>query len=246
MSENWFESFFSGLVVEFWQAAAPAPSETEMDFLQSCFGASDGKQLLDVACGGGRHSIPLARRGYGVTGLDISTEFLHAAREAAGGLPIEWVEMDMRRIEWMNRFDGALCFGNSFGYLERSDTRGFIRRLAAALKPGAVFVLETGIAAESLLPDLHDDRWMELGDILFFSQARYEVEQSRLRIRYSFIKDGVRETKEEAVSHVYTVGELVELFAAAGIRVTSLLGSTGGEPFRVGSQRLVLVAQKEG
>ena len=119
-----------------------------------------------------------------------------------------------------------------------------MRTLAAALKPGAAFILETGAAAESLLPSLQTRRWMEVGDILFFSSATYDASASRLDVDYSFVRGSVRES---ATAHtwIYTVAELRELFASAGLIVEQLCSSPAGDPFRLGDPRLLLVARKE-
>lgn len=188
------------------------PPDADLPFLEKAFD-SPGGAILDVACGAGRHRIALARRGYAVTGVDLSTPFLDEAprRSDAEELPVEWHRADMRELPWRERFDGALCFGNSFGYCDREGTRAFVRTLAASLKRGAAFVLETGAAAESLLPALQMRRWMEAGDILFFSSATYDAAASRLDVDYSFVRGTVRQS---ATAHtwIYTVGELRELF----------------------------------
>lgn len=232
------------MAVGFWVAVAPA-GDTDLPFLEGILGVSGGRKILDVACGVGRHSIPLARRGYRVTGVDLSTACLDEAqrRAEAEQLAIAWHRGDMRELPWRDRFDGALCFGNSFGYCDRAGTRAFVRSLADALKPGAAFVLETGAMAESLLPALQTRRWMEVGDILFFSSATYEASLSRLDIEYSFLRGGVRETRM-AHTWIYTIGELRELFASVGLTVEQLCASTAGEPYRLGDPKLLLVARK--
>lgn len=243
-SNEWFHDFFQGAAVHFWTKVAP-PGDADVAFLEGIFGAPAGREILDIACGAGRHSIPLARRGYRLTGLDLSPAFLDEAARRAGAenVPVTWQHGDMRAIPFHEQFDGALCFGNSFGYCDRDGTRAFVRSLSDSLRPGAAFVLETGAAAESLLPALQMRRWMEVGDILFFSSANYDAAQSRLDIEYNFLRDGVRETRM-AHTWIYTVGEMRELFASAGLIVEQLCSSTDGAPFRLGDPKLLLVARK--
>jgi len=245
ITNDWFQDFFHGLAVDFWVAVAP-PADADLPFLESVFGAPNGQTILDIACGAGRHSIPLARHGYAVTGFDYSTSILEKARTRADAeqASIEWHRGDMRELPWRDRFDGALCFGNSFGYCDREGTRAFIRTLAASLKPGAAFVLESGATAESLLPSLQKQRWMEAGDILFFSSNNYDPSASRLDVEYSFVCGSVRETRT-AHTWIFTIAELRELFANAGLIVEQLCSSTAGDPFRLGDPRLLLVARKE-
>lgn len=60
-----------------------------------------------------------------------------------------------------------------FGYLEPEGTRAFVSSLARTLKPGARFALDTGMTAESILPNLQEKQWARLDDILFLEENRY-------------------------------------------------------------------------
>src|SRR5256885_4049826 len=217
---DWTTTFFGGLAVEFWVNIAPAPTETEIEFLRSVFG--DGGELLDVACGAGRYTIPLSHAGYSMTGADLSDDFLRVARHREPA--IAWHRGDVRELPWRERFDGSLCFGNSFGYFPRPETAEFLRGVARALKPGAAFVLETGATAESLLPSLQLQPTIEAGAITFSSAARYDAKQSILETEYTFAKDGVRETKP-ARTWIFTAGEVVSMLSAAGLAVEDVYAS---------------------
>jgi cyclopropane fatty-acyl-phospholipid synthase-like methyltransferase len=136
---SWYETFFSGLCVEFWIRAAPPPSPEELIFLRKQFAIDPGQSVLDIPCGAGRHAVPLAELGYKVTGFDISTQFLSEAQRFAQdrGVSVDWRLGDMRTLAFEGEFDAALCFGNSFGYLSRTDTKHFLKRLSAVLRDGA-------------------------------------------------------------------------------------------------------------
>jgi SAM-dependent methyltransferase len=217
---DWTTTFFNGLAVEFWVTIAPPPKEAEIEFLRSIFG--DGGELLDVACGAGRYTIPLSHAGYSMTGVDLSDEFLSVARQREPR--IAWHRGDIRELPWRERFNGALCFGNSFGYFPPEETRDFLRGVARALKPGSTFVLEAPATAELLLPSLQRERRIVAGDITFSSVNRYDAEQRRLDIEYTFEKGGVRETKA-AVSWIFTVAEVAEMLADAGLAVETIHAS---------------------
>src|SRR5207253_3938242 len=203
--------------------------DEDIAFLRSTFGA--GGAILDVACGAGRHAIPLARAAYRVVGVDISADFLDRAKRASD-VPIEWHQRDMRDLPWTARFDGALCFGNSFGYLGRAGSLASIASVAKALKKGGRFVLDIGSAAESILPSLQQRRWIAVGDILFLSSATYDVSESRLDVEYTFLRGNSRETKTAHTS-IFTTGELRDMLDASGLEVESMLASPKGEPFRL-------------
>ena len=244
MQANWQASFFRGVAIEAWRRIIhPETTRAEADFVERALSAPTGARLLDVPCGNGRHSIELAGRGYEMTGVDQSEEFLEEARNATS-LAIRWVQEDMRSISWVSEFDGACCLGNSFCYLPWDEAHEFLQAVARCLKPGARFVVDTGMAAESILPSLARNRWFRLGDILMLSENRYHPTESRLDIDYTFVHDGQVETRP-TTSYVFTAGELCRMHASAGLRTLELFGSTDSEPYQIGSARLLLVSIKE-
>jgi SAM-dependent methyltransferase len=140
-------------------------------------------------------------------------------------------------------FDGAFCFGNSFPYLDRPGASTFLAALSRAIRPGGRLVIDTGCAAESILPTLLPQRWHRFDDIIVMSKASYIASDSRLDIDYTFIQDGKIETRP-ASSYVFTVAELTRMLADEGFEVVSLNGGFAGERYELGSPRLVLTAQR--
>ena len=126
---NWYENFFHGIALDLWRkAVSDEQTKDEADFLVKTLECASGSRLLDVPCGNGRHSLELAKRGYRMTGLDISEQFIEEARASSSaiGAQIELVLGDMRHVEGEAKFDGAFCMGNSFGYLEYCDMEAFL------------------------------------------------------------------------------------------------------------------------
>lgn len=246
MQSNWYENFFYGVALDLWRGAVtPEQTRAEVDFLVKILGVAPNARVLDVPCGNGRHSLELAKRGHKVTGVDLAEEFIEEARNSgkSAGADIEWVLSDMRKLRWNAEFDGAFCFGNSFGYLDHEDTRIFLAALSRALKPGAKFVVEWG-TAEAILPAFLARRWYEVGNILMLIDNRYDVSHSRLQTEYTFVRDGKLE-KRNSSQAVYTVAEVGRMLQEAGLATVELYGSADREPFQLGSPRLILVAQKQ-
>src|SRR6478672_2642787 len=98
---DWYDGFFEGEWLD--EIALRIPEEqtaAQVDLVVEKLGLRDGSRVLDLGCGHGRIALALARRGWRVTGLDLSPRSLELAREAAAteGLDVEWVEADMRDI----------------------------------------------------------------------------------------------------------------------------------------------------
>jgi SAM-dependent methyltransferase len=246
MQKNWYEDFFRGVALDMWRrAVTPEQTRAEADFLEKALQLSPGGRILDNPCGSGRHSLELAARGYRVTGIDLSAEFVAEAQATAAsrGLDTEFLRQDMRAIDAEAEFDGGFCFGNSFSYIDYAGSCAFLAAVSRSLKPGARFALESGIAAESLLPKLERRRWLQLGDILFLSSNQYDAVESRLDIQYTFVRDGHADTRE-ACSYIYTVAEIRRMLSQAGLQATDYYSSFESHPYELGSGRLLLVAEK--
>jgi SAM-dependent methyltransferase len=245
-SADWWRTFFSGPMVASW-LRAPSEEQTrqEVAFIQEALGIAPPARLLDVPCGGGRHSRAMATMGFDMTGVDLSPEFLDAARSQPSGGPgsVAWEHREMRDLPWPERFDGAFSFGNSFGYLDDQGNADFLEAVAHALKPGARFVLETSYMLEVLLPGLQERAWYPLGDILMLADRRYDPASSRLHVEYTLIQDG-KVDRRSMSARLYSCREVFGLLEKAGFAVLQGYGSLTREPFRIGSGRLLMTAER--
>lgn len=220
MNTNWWEHFFEGLSAQLWLGAISAEhNEREADRLDDLLAAPAGAELLDVPCGGGRLSLALATRGYRVTGVDLSREFLDHARTRSAAERVTWEHRDMRDLPWSSRFDGAFCVGNSFGYLDDVGNATFLQAVAAALKPGARFVLETPMVIELLLPHLQDRPWWRVGEMYLLASNEYDHVRSRLEVDYTFIAKGRTEVRHGS-HRAFTYAELHDLIHRSGFDVS--------------------------
>ncbi len=245
---DWYADFFTELPNEFWRRAVPPQATvSEVDFIETRLGLKPGSRVIDVPCGSGRHALALAARGHDVLGVDISTEAIEHARRAAAdaGLDVELVVGEMRDIPGDGSFDAAVCMGNSFGYLDQDGLSEFVSALAATVRPGGGLVVDYSVAAESVLPGFADDqpRDMTVGDITAAGSNSYDVVGSRLLSHYVFTR-GPQQVSATALHHVYTVAHLRRLLADGGFTGIEQHGGPDGEPFEVGTGRLLLTARR--
>src|SRR5262245_24830372 len=73
--------------------------------------------VLELGCGLGRYTIPLAERGIDITGVELSAPALAYARQQAGELPIHWVEADVRDFHLNQRFRRIFARGCVFDFM---------------------------------------------------------------------------------------------------------------------------------
>jgi ubiquinone/menaquinone biosynthesis C-methylase UbiE len=242
--QEWWKDFFSGLIVDFWRAAMP-PGATvaEADFFARHLALAPGARVLDVACGDGRLALELARRGFRVTGVDISEDFLAAGRRNAQdqGLTVEWRLSDMRDLPWSEEFDGAFCGGSSFGFLGDAGDRDFVRAVARTLKPGARFAIDAVKAAEVFATHFRERHEMEVGGIRFQAENRYDPAAGWMESRYN-LTSGDRNEIRFARHRIYTYSEVEAMLQEGAFREIQGFGSLAGEPFTPGATRLIFVA----
>ncbi len=259
ITSNWYEDFFHGVPLDLWRKAIlPEQTKAEADFLVKALQCQARAHLLDVPCGNGRLSLELARRGYRVTGVDISEEFIEEARASVMGMTdqppataggsdsqprVEFIRGDMRNIEGEAIYNGAYCFGNSFGFLAYADMEKFLNGLARALKPGARFIVETGMAAESAIPKFEAETSHQIEDILLTIKEQYLAEASCIDTEYVFERNGMSESRL-AKHWIYTAAEIRRMLERAGFAVLSLYGSLKCEPFVLGADELFVIARK--
>jgi SAM-dependent methyltransferase len=246
MALEWFESFFTPLALDFWRAAVPAATAEEVEFLVRNLGVAPPVHLLDIPSGLGRHAIALAQRGYRVTGVDIAPAAVMAARQESEALGLgnaEFVLADMRKVSLSAKFDGAYCFGNSFSYLSHENTLSFVCKILEMVRPGGRWVIDTGMSAESLLPQLDDERQLEVGGITYSVRNTYDPVAGRLNQACTF-RRGSEQEHARTSQGVYTVAELHRLLQSHGWRTLGAFGSLNGKPFALRDRRLILVAQR--
>ena len=110
----------------------------------SALAQETGGPVLEIACGTGRVSIPIARLGFAVTGLDIVPGMLALARSKSAGLPTRWVEGDARAFDLGQRFRLIFVTGNAFqAFLTRADQEALLERVRAHLRDDGLFAFET-------------------------------------------------------------------------------------------------------
>ena len=216
---------------DFFNSHAPAYEDNvftkntvaEVDFLVRELGVSPGQRLLDVGCGTGRHSIELARRGYVVTGLDVSAGMLKEARKraATANANVSWVEADATAFSFEQRFDAVLCLcEGAFGLLGSHDDPiaqplAILRNVAAVMKTHAkcLFTVLNGYA----LARRHTQA--DVLDNVFDPLAL--VERSECAPPGSDDHIPLRERG-------FVPTELVLLFTLAGLEVAHIWGGTAG------------------
>lgn len=206
---------------------------------------------LDVACGIGRHLLPLAEAGLDVTGVDVSPDYVAAARERAreAGVDrrVDVREGDMRELDVVEgRYDLVTIFGSSFGYFDDETNRQVLSLMRERVADGGVLVMGL-VNKEEWLADFEEDGVEERDDRLITRSHEYDPVESRVHTTRE-----VFEETDDGYEHLgtmtfearaYAPVELRERLLDAGFGAVTLYGGFDGEDIERDSGRQVVVAR---
>lgn len=220
----------------------------EVSFLEKISNLKKGMRILDLACGHGRHSTELARRGYEVAGQDLNSFFLQKAQKAAekARVNIQWIKSDMRDIPFENEFDGVVNLFTAFGYLENEqEDQKVLSQVAKALKKGGKFVLDV-INRERLMRVYQSRDWKELSDgSIDIYERSYDFSTGYNTERRIRIWENGKKEERVLTLRLYTLIELIAVCKNVGLRFKKVYGNFNGEPLGFDSKRCIIIAEKK-
>lgn len=223
-TSHW-EVFFDAHAPKYNDEVFTKNTAAEIDFLIAELGLPPGSAILDVGCGTGRHSVGLAKRGYRMTGVDLSNGMLAQANKAAddAGVAVTLIHADATRMTFDDQFDAALCLcEGAFGLIGQEDDPlqhdlDILKHIHAALKPGSKLVLGALSGAEKIRRHTNEDvragRFDPFTLIEWFTME-YDTSDGKKSIK-------VRERG-------YIASELILMLRLAGFDVLHVWGGTAG------------------
>jgi SAM-dependent methyltransferase len=246
---RWYDGFFE----REWLDYLSLPSDHEVtlrqvDFLVERLALEPRASVLDVGCGRGRHSVELARRGFRVTGIDLSPRSLELARAAAAEaeVEVEFRRVDMRELDYDSAFDGAFNVFTSFGYFEEdAENERALHGIARALRPGGRFLIDI-INPIALARVYREREWREFDDGSLLTEQRWQDQLTgRGGGTWTFIhRDGTRSVLEHSV-RFYAPWELRSMLERAGLEAERAWGSFDGTDLGDGTRTILLARKPE-
>lgn len=145
--KQWYEELFENYAESYDKESFTQGTQGEVDFIEKEIEFDKSKLILDIGCGTGRHAIELAKRGYKVTGIDLSESQLNKAIEKAKkeNLTINFLRADARYLDFNNEFDVVIMICEGAFPLMETDEMNFkiLENARNALKPKGKFILTT-------------------------------------------------------------------------------------------------------
>jgi SAM-dependent methyltransferase len=241
--KNWYEEWFSNKhYLELYRHRNEQEARDIINLMQRNVPLPVNSKVLDVCCGAGRHSIELARRGYDVTGFDLSSYLISEARRDLKksdekNIKARFLIKDMRNFSFRNSFDIVMNIFSSFGYFEKdSDNFKVFENVSSSLKKNGYFVfdfLNESYLKKSLVP---------------FTEEIYEGETiiQKRKIENGFVYKDIIIGKSHYNERIrlYSLNEIKTALRNANLKAEKIFGDYFGSEFnKLNSKRLIIFSR---
>jgi 2-polyprenyl-3-methyl-5-hydroxy-6-metoxy-1,4-benzoquinol methylase len=231
--KQWYEELFEDYGVQYDQEVFTQGTVGECNFIEEEIGKNRTLKILDIGCGTGRHSIELTKRGYHVTGIDLSDSQLEKAREKAAmqNLKIVFHKQDARNLPFKDEFDVAimLCEG-SFPLMETDEmNHQILVNAGKSLRPGGKLIFTT---LNGLFPLFHSvkeflARASEPGNAVY-SQNSFDLMTFRDHNITEVVDDNGNTKQLVCNERYYVPSEITWLLKTAGFIKIEIFGAKLG------------------
>lgn len=258
--QDWWKTLFDQKYLDtYLDELTVERTSKEVDFTIRAAKLAPHDKILDLACGHGRHSIELARRGFNVIGLDYSEPFIEKAKEDAeeAGVRVEFMQGDMKELPFNEEFDVILMLFTAFGYFDTESNQHVLTEVNKALKPGGRFFIDV-ISGDAVIKRFSEEGEKEEGTNLLkiprtFERSGLTITEVELFDPDEQLVHNHREWTDEEGNkkeydyylRVYTLTQYKEMLFKAGFGFKEVWGDFEGNPHNTnGNFRTIILAEK--
>lgn len=249
MESDWYKKIWT---LDIQNLSWVEDTKRQVDFLIEKLGFCGGGRVLDLACGFGRHSLELARRGFDVTGVDITRDYVEYAASVAEreNLNARFIYSDIRDVKFENEFDVVLNMADgAIGYLESEEENlKIFSVIARALKSGGKHFMDimNGSYAVTHFPC---KMWDEGEKCLTLSEFEWNNDTRTLvygQLDYPYGKPLEKPTITEGNTiRLYTLDEIKAIFGEIGMEVCETFADFSGKGSSDNDIQLMVYSRKK-
>lgn len=242
--DNFYTNRFNGLT-SFYKEG---DTLSQANFIAKSVDIHPGENVLDLACGYGRHSIALAQMGCCVRGHDQSQDYIARATHEAqrSGVEVTFEVADMRRLESLDEFDVVLSLSTSLAFYDEATNKDILRRIHRALKPAGRFLYDQGNVfwMASLTANGKQENVKELPDGRIHHHSLFFDANTCVGSSRSVIVDGEEQIEAGWDLRYYTLPEVSALAREIGFEIVRVYGDYDGSQYAVGTARMITAMRK--
>ena len=219
-------------------------TQKEIDFLVKHTQLNYPLEILDLACGHGRHSNLLAHLGHSVTGIDVTEGFLKLAQKEAVKLHVRvnYHQQDMRDLNYENSFDRVYALYTAIGYFDDPQNEKVFRNIYAALKPGGMFCFDSH-NRDTYLTYAVPSSITEIEGNFMIDEHSFDTLTGLNTTRRTVLYKGAKKTFNFSV-RFYNPTELSALFKAIGFSNITFYENWEGKQISQNCKRMIVTTQK--
>lgn len=225
--KQWYEELFHDFADNYDRENFTAGTIGEADFIEKEINFNKEALILDIGCGTGRHSLELARRGYAITGIDLSPSMIGKAKAMAQkeNLKIKFQVRDARDFDFRESFDIAIMLCEGAFPLMETDEMNFsiLVNACKSIKPGGKLIQTT---LNGLFPLFHSVKeFMDKGDNMGQTSGNtFDLMTFRDLSVYEIEDDQGNKKSLKCNERYYVPSEMTWLLKSAGFKQVEVFG----------------------
>ncbi|RNL54557.1 class I SAM-dependent methyltransferase [Pedobacter jejuensis] len=242
MQRKWFQYWFNSPYYHIlYQQRNDAEAELFIDNITKFIQPKPESKMLDIACGKGRHSIYLNKKGFDVTGIDLSEQSIKYAKHFENQ-KLHFLVHDMRKLFYINYFDVAVNLFTSFGYFDTEQEHvNALKTFRKCLKADGILVLDY-FNTEKIIRNLNLCEIKSLDGIAF--KITKSVVDGKIIKKIDFEDNSKIYSFEERVQ-AFSFNDFERMLTKAGMVIQKTFGSYLLDDFdEANSDRLILICTK--
>ncbi len=244
-AKEWFEQFYNDQYKAWVLDQIPASmTQAQLDMIQDALNLAQNAHILDVFCGEGRHAIPLAKKGFEVTAIDLYEPFIQTIVKSSAGLNIHPICMDARSINYEKKFDAIILLFTSFGYFSDEENELLMNNLSNALKDDGKILIDIENRDYILKNYLHE-KWRNKENGLLLERHAFNPFTSRQKTRRIWIDPKGNQEIYSRNLRLYSAHELIALAGKYHLEIIHKWGNYDKKPFSINTPRMIFTFQKQ-
>ncbi len=241
------DTFFNELYQKIWRKLIPPGlSEAECGLILDACNLQKGDRLLDLMCGYGRHTLPLARTGINITAIDNAAAYINEIKStiATEQLPAEAIHATAIDADFLHQYKAVICMGNSFAFFDSESTRKLLRKIADHLVPGGMLIINSWMIAEIAIRHFKEREWINVDGFKYIMHYHFHFCPHRIESEHTIVAPDNTVETINGVDYILTLSELEKLFNEAGLYTKAVFSTPKKRPFKMGDNTVYLIIEK--